>query len=50
MMEKDALRAPDGDASADDGAVFFSRSRPQDSDLIDIILWKRRIFIGWSAW
>jgi hypothetical protein len=46
MMEKDALRASDGDAPADDGAVFFSRCRPQDSDLVDIILWKRLIFVG----
>ncbi len=30
--------------------VFFSRCRPQDADLINIVLQVNRAFIGWPAW
>jgi len=30
--------------------VFFSRCRPQDADVIDLVIKHKRVFIGWPAW
>jgi hypothetical protein len=38
------------DADASTGSVFFSRCRPQNADIIDIVLRERRVFIGWPLW
>jgi hypothetical protein len=38
------------DAETSTGSVFYSRCRPQNADLIDIVLRERRMFIGWPLW